>query len=69
MKLIATYIHDDHTKTKDHGEYTAHEVYQEGNLTWYRFECEWGEIEWNNHLVKSLVYADDATYIVIDWRN
>lgn len=69
MKLIATYIHDDHTSVKDHGEYVNHTVRTENGRTYYAFENDWGEIEWSDKLVKHIEHVGNETHITIDWRD
>ncbi len=67
MKLIATYIHEDHTTTRDHGEYIAHRAYEERGRKRYAFEFEGYEVDWGEPIVASIAHVGDETHIVLDW--
>ena len=67
MKLIATYIHEDHTTTKDHGEYIAFHEFEERGHMRYVFEFDNYEVEWMAPIVSSIEHVGDETHIVLDW--
>lgn len=69
MKLIATYIHEDHTTTRDHGEYIANRVFEERGRMHYAFEFEAYEVEWSAPRVTSFEVVGNEAHIVIDWRD
>ena len=68
MKLIATYIHEDHTTTKDHGEYIVHRAFEERGRMHYAFEFENYEVEWSAPVASFIEHVGDETHIVLDWR-
>ena len=67
MKLIATYIHEDHTTVKDHGEYIAYRAYEERGIKRHAFEFENYEVDWSEPVFASIEHIGDETHIVLDW--
>ena len=68
MKLIATYVHNDHTTTKDHGEYENYEAYERNGHVWHKFVFEGYEVEWSDKRLTKIEHVGDETRAIIDWR-
>ena len=68
MKLIVTYIHEDHTSVKNHGEFLNRYSEDEFGKT-VGFEFENYSVSWSPRLVTSDETVGDEVRLTVDWRN
>ena len=67
MKLIATYVHEDHVTTKNHGEFIRQFDVDEFDKPCVGFEFENADISWSKRIVTSVETVGDEVRIVVDW--
>ena len=69
MKLIVTYIHEDRTSVRNHGEFLNRYSVDEFGINTVGFEFEGYSVSWSPKLVTSDETVGDEVRLTVDWRN